>query len=214
MSADPPDAVDPPDEELSCPEPMPAALSDDNEQAWATSGSSRAAADDPDLESAAAQRPPAGRDLAQQALAAARAAARQQPARRRQRRTRRLSGPGPDEHDPVLLGALVTRLVTDRGWDKTLAEAGVFGRWAELVGADVAAHCRPERLEGAELTVVAESTAWATQLRALAPTLLARLAQQVGSDVVQRIRVHGPSTPSWRHGARRILGRGPRDTYG
>lgn len=206
--------VDPSDEELACPDPVPAAASDDPDPEWVPSGSTRAVAADPDLEAAVAQRAPAGRDLAQQALAAARAAARQQPPRRRQRRPRQLTGSGPDERDPVPLGALVARLVNDRGWDKTLAEAGVFGRWAELVGPDVAAHCRPERLAGAELTVVAESTAWATQLRVLEPTLLARLAQQVGSDVVRRIRVHGPSTPNWRHGARRVLGRGPRDTYG
>lgn len=164
-------------------------------------------------ELAPATLPTAGFDLAQQALAAARAAPRQRQ-RRRVGRERRMSGPGPDEHDPAPLGALVQRFVSDRGWDRTLADAGVFGRWEELVGAEIAGHCRPVRLERAELILVAESTAWATQLRLLAPTLLARLAEQVGAEVVIRIRVHGPTGPTWRHGPRRILGRGPRDTYG
>jgi len=31
---------------------------------------------------------------------------------------------------------------------------------------------------------------------------------------VQRLRVHGPTAPDWRHGPLRVTGRGPRDTYG
>ena len=38
-----------------------------------------------------------------------------------------------------------------------------------MVGAEIAKHSRPVKLEDGELTVEAESTAWATQLRLLAP---------------------------------------------
>lgn len=219
-------SADPPDEDRAWPDPRPAGLSDVSDEAWSPGGqrppdvdSGPDAADSldaaavSDLPTGPDQPAPAGLDLAQQALAAARAASRPPPIRRRQQR-RRMTGPGADEHDPAPLGALVSRLITDRGWDRTLADAEVIGRWAELVGAEVAAHCRPVRLERGELTLTAESTAWATQLRLLAPTLLARLAAQVGAGVVTRVSVHGPSAPSWGHGRRRVLGRGPRDTYG
>lgn len=90
-----------------------------------------------------------------------------------------------------------------------------MGRWEQIVGPDIAARCRPERLDGdGTLHLVAESTAWATQLRLLARTITARLDAEVGAGVVQRLRVHGPLTPDWRHGPRRVIGRGPRDTYG
>jgi predicted nucleic acid-binding Zn ribbon protein len=82
------------------------------------------------------------------------------------------------------------------------------------VGPDVAAHCRPERLVAGELTVVAETTAWATQLRLMSRQLLTAIAREVGPDVVRRLRVHGPTAPDWRHGPLRVTGRGPRDTYG
>ena len=76
---------------------------------------------------------------------------------------------------------------------------------------------RPGLYEG-ELTVVAESTAWATQLRMMAPTILAKLhgglGGGVGGDVVTRLRVVGPTAPSWKKGPRSVRGRGPRDTYG
>lgn len=91
----------------------------------------------------------------------------------------------------------------------------VVGRWEALVGPELAAHCRPERLVDGELVLVAESTAWATQLRLLAPAVLARLATELGAGVVRSLRVHGPTAPDWQSGPRRVTGgRGPRDTYG
>ena len=82
------------------------------------------------------------------------------------------------------------------------------------MGPDLAAHCRPESLSGGELVLVAESTAWATQLRLMTRTLLEHVEREVGKGVVTTVRVHGPTAPSWRHGPRRVKGRGPRDTYG
>jgi predicted nucleic acid-binding Zn ribbon protein len=109
---------------------------------------------------------------------------------------------------------LVARVSLDRGWSPRLTEGAVLGRWAELVGPDIADHCTPLQLRDGELVLQAESTAWATQLRTLQRQLLARLAVAVGKDVVRRIKVVGPSAPSWRHGPRHVRGRGPRDTYG
>jgi predicted nucleic acid-binding Zn ribbon protein len=130
------------------------------------------------------------------------------------RRLRGYSGPGPDPRDPQLFGSLLARMVKARGWQKPAAEARVFGEWAAVVGDDVAAHCRPVKLEDGELTVEAESTAWATQLRLLAGKLLKRIAGEVGNGVVSKLHIHGPSAPSWQRGPRRVRGRGPRDTYG
>jgi predicted nucleic acid-binding Zn ribbon protein len=127
---------------------------------------------------------------------------------------RRWSGPGPDRRDPQPFGAVLAKLVADRGWQQPAAEATVFGRWAQVVGADVAEHSRPVKLEDGVLTVEAVSTAWATQLRLLAGSLLKRIAGEVGHGVVTRLHVHGPAAPSWDRGPRRVRGRGPRDTYG
>ena len=69
-------------------------------------------------------------------------------------------------------------------------------------------------LENGELTIEAESTAWATQLRLLQGRLLARFATEVGKDVVAKLTIHGPVAPSWEKGPKRVRGRGPRDTYG
>lgn len=124
------------------------------------------------------------------------------------------SGSGPDARDPMLLGEQLGRLMDDRGWDVDLAAGSVMGRWAHIVGDEVAAHANPVSFEAGVLTVRAESTAWATQLRLLASVLLGRIEAEVGAGTVTELKVVGPSAPSWSRGPRRVQGRGPRDTYG
>ncbi|MFL6144350.1 MAG: DUF721 domain-containing protein [Labedaea sp.] len=169
---------------------------------------------------------PRGADLARAALQAARAAAKKAaPAGQSRavgrrgigggsRRRRRWSGSGPDERDPQPLGRLAARLATDRGWNARLAGGHVFGRWARIVGEEVAEHVTPVSLENGVLIVSAASTAWATQLRLLQRQLLAEIARAVGDGVVTKIKIQGPAAPSWRYGTRHVSGRGPRDTYG
>lgn len=166
----------------------------------------------------AAGRSAEGPDLARELLARARSAVRREPwsSRRASRRpsTRQVSGAGPDERDPQPLSAVVDRFVADRGWQTQRAVGGVEGRWGQLVGPDLAAHCQPETFTDGVLTVRAESTAWATQVRLLATTLLARLNDDLGAGTVTSLRVIGPDGPSWKKGRLSVKGRGPRDTYG
>ena len=168
---------------------------------------------------------PRGADLAREALAAARAstAARRKAAGRTplgQRggggnlRRRRWSGSGPDARDPQPLGATLRAWVSSAGAGADLKKANLFARWQKIVGAEVADHCSPVTLVDGELVLQAESTAWATQIRMLAPQLLRRINAEVGERSVIRIRAHGPSAPSWKFGYRHVPGRGPRDTYG
>ncbi|MEP6598572.1 MAG: DciA family protein [Actinomycetota bacterium] len=125
------------------------------------------------------------------------------------------SGAHPDERDPRPAGEIMAALFAERGWQQPLAQARVFADWAGLVGAELAGRCSPVSLADGELRVAAESTAWATQLRMLTGTLLARLAAELGPTVVTRMHVTGPVAPSWRFGPRAVRGaRGPRDTYG
>lgn len=117
--------------------------------------------------------------------------------------------------DPQSFGGAIESVVQTRGWQSELAVAGILGDWAAAVGTELAAHCAPVSLTDGELTLVAESTAWATQIRLLSAQLLTTLADRVGPEVVTSVRVHGPTSPSWGHGKLRAPGgRGPRDTYG
>lgn len=168
-----------------------------------------------------------GMDLVRRALEEARGAAREQgknvgrgrtspaaPRRTGASSRRRWSGPGPDARDPQPLGAATSDVARSRGWNGRVAEGAVFGRWREVVGAQIADHAVPASLTEGVLTVTAESTAWATQLRMVQAQLLAKIASAVGDGVVTAVKIVGPVGPSWRKGPYRVPGRGPRDTYG
>ena len=163
---------------------------------------------DPAPASRADAAPTSGADLARAALASAREAARARGVRPRPAGSRPVagsrrggySGSGPDERDPQPLGVALGGLLAARGWQETSKVAAVMGDWERIVGADVAAHCRPESLQDGVLTVVAESTAWATQLRLLQRRVLQAVAEGVGAGVVSSLRIHGPTTPSWSRG--------------
>jgi predicted nucleic acid-binding Zn ribbon protein len=147
------------------------------------------------------------------------AKARRKPAARRSSGVgrsagRSWSGPGEDPRDPQPFGAVLGKLIETRGWQRPAAEAKLFGQWEQVVGSEVAEHCRPLKLTDGELTIEAMSTSWATQLRLLARSLLKQIAAEVGHNVVTKLHVHGPAAPSWGRGPRRVRGRGPRDTYG
>src|SRR3954451_11837882 len=163
-----------------------------------------------------------GPDLARAALARAKEDARARVAgtqRTQGRRTQqRRSAPERGDRGPVSLGVVLGEVVEEQGWSAQASAANVVARWPELVGSDIADHCTPAGLRDGTLHVVAESTAWATQLRLLQRQILAGLRSALGEpgqDVVRRITVTGPTAPDWGHGRLRSRdGRGPRDTYG
>jgi predicted nucleic acid-binding Zn ribbon protein len=134
------------------------------------------------------ENPSSGIDLARAALAAARSRNKDGGAGQWGGTTRRRgsgnqrSGSGPDERDPQLLSTAIPRLIADRGWTVPAAVGGVMGRWAEIVGSHIAAHCTPVEFSGGALTVRTDSPAWATELRMLAPQLLAKLNAELGTS--------------------------------
>jgi predicted nucleic acid-binding Zn ribbon protein len=65
---------------------------------------------------------------------------------------------------------------------------GVFGRWEEAVGAAVATHVQPVKLDGSVLVVEVDDPAWATQIRFLEATLRERLREVAGASV-ERLEV-------------------------
>jgi len=159
-------------------------------------------------------------EAAAAALARARAAAKAKGLRPGLRPRRRVKDVPVGERstggrDPKLLGDQLDQFVAERGWVGDVAVGAVIGRWTQIVGPEIAQHCAPLDFVDGVLTVRADSTAWATQLRLLSSSLLTRLAEEVGEGTVGELRVVGPGAPSWSRGSRRAQdGRGPRDTYG
>jgi predicted nucleic acid-binding Zn ribbon protein len=149
-----------------------------------------------------------GIELAREALAQAKADARERGAqpgagRRKRRRPIRESGRG---GDPTAFGPAIRELMAVRGWQERAAVGGVFGRWPEIVGPELAEHTKPETFEDGVLVVAADSANWATQVRLLAATLVKRLNEDLGHGSVQRVKVVGPSTGPRGSGRLRVTG--------
>jgi predicted nucleic acid-binding Zn ribbon protein len=88
----------------------------------------------------------------------------------------------------------------------------VWGRWEELVGAEIAGHARPSSLREGVLRVRADSPAWAHELGYLREEIQARVNAGLDHPVVTEVRVYtGPPGPAEEGRATRQSGvaRGP-----
>lgn len=123
------------------------------------------------------------------------------------------SGAGPRDPQPV--ASTLSHLLDLNGMRAQVQVGGVMGRWADIVDGPVAEHSEPVTFEAGVLTLRADSTGWATQLKILAPNLLRRIADEVGEGVVLEVKVQGPGGPGFGRGPRSAKGgRGVRDTFG
>ena len=135
------------------------------------------------------------------------------PARRRRRP--RPSPRRSKRDDPARLADVLGEMTRERGWDERIQAQRVFTDWAGIVGPEIAEHSQVEAFEDGIVSIRADSTAWAKELKLLAARVVHRLNDELGHGTVLRIDVKGPEAPSWKKGLRTIRdARGPRDTYG
>ena len=95
----------------------------------------------------------------------------------------------PPDPGPRRLDESLDRLARGIGGPSATALGGVFTRWAEVVGDDVAAHAAPVSLASGTLVVSVDHPAWATELRYLQAVVLGRLDEAVGEGVVRALEV-------------------------
>jgi predicted nucleic acid-binding Zn ribbon protein len=98
------------------------------------------------------------------------------------------AGPAGSEDEPVSIMASLDGVVKSLRGPSRDAVGGLFGRWNEAVGEQVAQHVRPIKLDEGVLAVEVDDPTWATQVKFLAPTIIARLAEVTGASV-DRIQV-------------------------
>ena len=117
--------------------------------------------------------------------------------------------------DPTLISNVLNNLIQERDWNSGLAEGTLFATWPQVVGPEIALHTTPLSMLDGRLLVQCSSTAWATQLNLVGPSLLETIRSSAPGALVDSLEFIGPTAPSWKRGLRTISnGRGPRDTYG
>ncbi len=120
------------------------------------------------------------------------------------------------ERDPKTVASVLEDFMMQSEFSGPIAVGTLAARWTQIVGEEIAAHVSMGEfdLETKTLNLITDSTAWATQMRMLVPTILKKIAEEIGSGQVIDLSINGPKGPSWKHGNWRVPGRGPRDTYG
>jgi len=82
----------------------------------------------------------------------------------------------------------VGQVLHDLGLD-SVARAHRIGQvWAEAVGEQIAAHCRPVGIRGEVLELTVDSPVWSQQLQLRKPELLAALARALGPEAPRELR--------------------------
>jgi hypothetical protein len=132
----------------------------------------------------------AGADLARMALQAARRSAKTKPATGRLGRAKRTRGARGDGRDPMPLGAALTRLMDEHGWDTAVTGGNIIDRWNELCP-ELAGKVQPVAYdpERGILELRPGSHAHATQLRWLERQLCQRINTKLGQTAVRSLRV-------------------------
>jgi len=94
-----------------------------------------------------------------------------------------------DPPEPRSIKASLDQVARSIGGPDAGSLSGLFGRWADIVGPQLAAHARPLSLSSGVLVVGVTEPAWATQLTYLEAELLGRFREALGEGVVERVEV-------------------------
>lgn len=95
------------------------------------------------------------------------------------------SGRGPA---PSRLPDLLDGVMAGLGAPTVARVVVLHERWAEVVGAEMVAHCSPVSVEGGRLRIAVDSPAWASHLRWSEAEILARLDGLVGPGTVTSLQ--------------------------
>lgn len=115
--------------------------------------------------------------------------------------------------DPKALGDVLQSLMSEKGWSEEVQTVEVLETWPEIVGDQIASRTTVTHLTGGVLHIECDSTPWAIQLKAMKFDILQKIENLYPDSLVKDIKFNVSGLPNWKHGARSVQGRGPRDTY-
>lgn len=112
-----------------------------------------------------------------------------------------------NDADPRPVAESLDRITRAFGAPRARDLAALFSRWETVVGPEIAQHAEPRSLRDGVLILLVDQPAWATQLRYLAPELLARIGAGVSGSAVTEIQIRVAVEAGWTGGMGRAAGR-------
>ena len=95
----------------------------------------------------------------------------------------------PAGDEPIELADALERVLSSLDAPPADLLSTVFQRWEEVVGTDVARHCRPVAVEGDRLVILASDSVWASEIQWLADRVLARINEMSSSQRLKSLTV-------------------------
>ena len=95
----------------------------------------------------------------------------------------------PGNQEPVPIADALAAVRAELGLPADDVLTTLDRRWAEIVGAEVAAHATLLAVRDGVVSIAVDSSPWATQLRYLEAALIERANATIGRDVVYAITV-------------------------
>jgi predicted nucleic acid-binding Zn ribbon protein len=103
-----------------------------------------------------------------------------------------LGGAGPERvshRAPPPVSEGLRALAERRGWQSHLAAGDLHAAWDQVVGAQLAGHTAPLRLQGGVLVLAASSPLWAAEVRQLSRAITERINELLGEGTVRQVTV-------------------------
>lgn len=91
------------------------------------------------------------------------------------------------ERHAISISSAVEQLLARKSWKGHVMASRVSLEWNEIVGPEIAARTRPERLDHGRLYISCEHDVWRTELHYLKPEILKRVAEVLGEGVVKDV---------------------------
>ena len=90
---------------------------------------------------------------------------------------------------PEGVATALSRILSGIDLAPAALSAEIARRWEEIVGPEVAAHCRPVGLKGEVLHAEVESSVWCQELQLRSPEILAALRGVIGDSAPTALRL-------------------------
>lgn len=104
---------------------------------------------------------------------------------------------------PKPIRSVLSQVLDDLGLEAAAAAHRIGEVWEQVVGADVARHCRPIGVRGKLLEVEVDTSVWCQQLQMQSPELLAALRAELAEEAPAGLRFRVGYDPGPRASAAR-----------
>jgi hypothetical protein len=91
------------------------------------------------------------------------------------------------QHFFFSVSSVLTKLAKRLGLEAKLLEAQLRRHWPEIAGEQIAAHTHPDQIRFKKLHLIVANSVWLQQLTFLKPTLLQKINEAAGSEIVADI---------------------------